>query len=163
MRRHLREEAQPLAIDREVARFLAAGRKPVAIKVERGGLQIVGVADDAQHSAASARDLAGFDRLAVPLGRLVGPDTKRHAMNRWMVAPSVAGSPRCSMIATLVGCTSRIITSSGVKVFRISLLLALSRGPKAASHGSQSGDFRNDDGDCPNRCRKARAKASGAS
>src|SRR5882757_1846848 len=54
MLRHLREEAQPLAIDREVACFLAAGRKPVAIKVERGGLQIVGVADDAQHRAASA-------------------------------------------------------------------------------------------------------------
>ena len=49
MLRHLRKQAQPLAIDREVARFLAAGRKPVAIKVERGGLQIVGVADDAQH------------------------------------------------------------------------------------------------------------------
>src|SRR6185295_14126069 len=41
--------------------------------------------------------------------------------------------------------------------------MALSRGQKAASHGSQSGDFRNDEGDCPNRCRKARAKASGAS
>ena len=38
MLRHLREEAQPLAINREVACFLAAGRKPVAIKVERGGL-----------------------------------------------------------------------------------------------------------------------------
>src|ERR1700733_12394176 len=48
MLRHLREEAQPLAIDREVACFLAAGWKPVAIKVERGGLQIVRVADDAQ-------------------------------------------------------------------------------------------------------------------
>src|SRR5689334_14480166 len=34
MLRYLREEAQPLAIDREVACFLAAGRKPVAIKVE---------------------------------------------------------------------------------------------------------------------------------
>src|SRR5262245_54636670 len=55
MLRSLREEAQPLAIDREVACFFAAGRKPVAIKVERGGLQIVGVADDAQHRAASAR------------------------------------------------------------------------------------------------------------
>src|SRR3954451_18772705 len=48
MLRHLREETQPLAIDREVACFLAAGRKPVAIKIERGGLQIVGVADAAQ-------------------------------------------------------------------------------------------------------------------
>src|SRR5450755_4341523 len=67
MLRHLREEAQPLAIDREVACFLTAGRKPVAIKVERGGLQIVGVADDAQHRAASAGDLAGFDLLAVRL------------------------------------------------------------------------------------------------
>src|SRR5476651_2785699 len=56
------KKAQPLAIDREVACFLAAGRKPVAIKVERGGLQIVGVADDAQHRAASARDLAALDR-----------------------------------------------------------------------------------------------------
>ena len=52
---------------------------------------------------------------------------------------------------------------SGVKVFCMSLLLALSRCPKATSHGSQSGDFRNDEGDCPNRCRKARAKASGES
>src|ERR1700724_4183187 len=74
MLRHLREEAQPLAIDREVACFLAAGRKPVAIKVERGGLQIVGVADDARHRAASARDLAGFDLLAVRLDRLGGAD-----------------------------------------------------------------------------------------
>jgi hypothetical protein len=61
------------------------------------------------------------------------------------------------MIATGVGGTSRIVTSSVVKVFCMSLLLALSRGPKAACHGSQSGDFRNDEGDCPNRCRKARA------
>ena len=172
MLRHLREEAQPLAIDREVACFLAAGRKPIAIKVERGGLQIVGVADDAQHRAASARDLAGFDLLAVRLDRLVGPDTKvhaiigrrsrtplgtpdiegrtclrmrpaalRHTMNRWMVAPSVPGSPRCSMIATGVGGTSRTVTSSVVKVFCMSLFLALSRGPKAASHGSQSGEL----------------------
>src|SRR5262244_2797269 len=85
MFRHLREEAQPLAIDREVACFLAAGRKPVAIKVERGGLQIVGVANDAQHRAASARNLAnlyfaGLDLLAVRLDRLVGPDTKVHAI-----------------------------------------------------------------------------------
>src|SRR5262245_10291538 len=76
MLRHLREEAQPLAIDREVACFLAAGRKPVAIKVERGGLQIVGVANDAQHCAASAGNLAnlylaGFDLLADRLDRLV--------------------------------------------------------------------------------------------
>src|SRR4029077_14469939 len=42
MLRHLREEAQPLAIDREVACFLAAGRKPVAIKVERGDFSKVG-------------------------------------------------------------------------------------------------------------------------
>src|ERR1700730_10590231 len=81
MLRPLREEAQPLAIDRKLACFLAAGRKPVAIKVERGGLQIVGVADDAQHRAASARDLAGFDLLAVRLDRLVGPDTKVHAIS----------------------------------------------------------------------------------
>src|SRR3979409_2740415 len=81
MLRHFRKEAQPLAIDREVACFLAAGRKPVAIKVERGGLQIVGVADDAQHRAASARDLAGFDLLAVRLDGLVGPDTKVHAIS----------------------------------------------------------------------------------
>src|SRR4051812_5685411 len=87
----------------------------------------------------------------------------RHAMKHWMVAGSVAGSPRCSMIATRVGGTSRIVTSLVVKIFCMSLLLALSRGPKAASHGSQSGDFRKDDDDCPNRCRKARAKASGAS
>ncbi len=36
-------------------------------------------------------------------------------------------------------------------------------GPKAWSHGSQSGDFRKLDGDCRNLCRKARAKASGVS
>src|SRR4029079_1081588 len=47
-------------------------------------------------------------------------------MNRWMVARSIAGSPRCSMIATGVGGTSRIVTSSVVKVFCMSLLLALS-------------------------------------
>jgi hypothetical protein len=47
MLRLLLEEAQLLAIDREVACFLAAGRKPVATKVECGGLQIVGVANDA--------------------------------------------------------------------------------------------------------------------
>ena len=43
------------------------------------------------------------------------------------------------------------------------LLLAELSGPKAASHGSQSGDFRKRDGDCANLCRKARAKASGVS
>ncbi len=77
---HLREEAQPLAIDREVACVLAAGRQPVAVKVKRSGLQIVGVADDAKHRAASARDLAGFDLLAVRLDRLVGSDTKVHTI-----------------------------------------------------------------------------------
>lgn len=80
MLRHLRKEAQPLAIDREVACFLAAGRKPVAIKIERGGLQIVGVADDAQHRAASAGDLAGFDLFAVRFDRPVGPDTEVRAV-----------------------------------------------------------------------------------
>jgi hypothetical protein len=79
MLRYLREEAQSLTIDREVACFLAAGREPIAIKVECGGLQFVGVADDAQRRAASARDLAGFDLLAVRLDRLVGPDTKVYA------------------------------------------------------------------------------------
>ena len=49
MLRYLREEAQSLAIDREIARFLAAGRKPVPIEVKCRGLQIVGVADDGQH------------------------------------------------------------------------------------------------------------------
>src|SRR5258707_3756468 len=73
MLRHLREEAQPLAIDREVACFLAAGRKPVAIKVERGGLQICGVADDAQHRAAAARELPRPELLAGRLSRLVLP------------------------------------------------------------------------------------------
>src|SRR3954471_1280406 len=80
MLRHLREEAQPLAIDREVAGFLAAGRKPVAIKVESGGLQIVGGAHDAQHRGASTRNLAGLDLLAVRLDRLIGPDTKVNAI-----------------------------------------------------------------------------------
>jgi hypothetical protein len=63
MLRHLREEAQPLAIDWEVrASSPLAGS--IAIKVERGGLQIVGAANDAQHRAT---DLAGFDLLAVRL------------------------------------------------------------------------------------------------
>jgi hypothetical protein len=35
---NLREEAQPQAINREVAWFLAVGRTPVAITVERGEL-----------------------------------------------------------------------------------------------------------------------------
>jgi hypothetical protein len=39
--RHFREEAQPLAIDREVTGVLATGRKLVAMEIERGGLQIV--------------------------------------------------------------------------------------------------------------------------
>jgi hypothetical protein len=52
MLRHLGEEAEPLAIDREVAGFLAAGRQPLAIEVERGGLQVVGVADNAQRRLA---------------------------------------------------------------------------------------------------------------
>jgi len=55
MLRHLREEAQPLAIDREVACFLPAGQKLAAIIAERGGLQIVGVANDTQHRTAFAR------------------------------------------------------------------------------------------------------------
>src|SRR4051794_16960822 len=80
MLRYLREEAQPLAIDRKVAGFFATGGKPVAIQVERGGLQIVGVADDPQHGAASARDLAGFDQLAISCDRLVGPDAKVDAV-----------------------------------------------------------------------------------
>ena len=71
---------QPLAIDREVACFLAAGRKPVAIEVERGGIQITGVANNAQYRAASARYLAGFDLIAVRLDRFIGPDTKIHAV-----------------------------------------------------------------------------------
>jgi hypothetical protein len=50
MLRHFREKAEPLAVDREVSRLFAARRKPVAIKVERGGVQIVRVADDAQPS-----------------------------------------------------------------------------------------------------------------
>src|SRR6185369_17501470 len=72
---------QSLAIDRKVAGLLAARRKPVAIKVERGGLQIVGVADDPQHRAASAGDLAGLDLFAVRLDRLVGPDTEVRAVS----------------------------------------------------------------------------------
>src|SRR3954463_15954249 len=84
----------------------------------------------------------------VKVGFVLGcrPAALRHAMNRRIVSPSVSGLPRCSPIATLVGCTSRIVTSSELKVFCMILLLALSRGPKAASHGSQSGDFRNEDG-----------------
>jgi hypothetical protein len=121
--------------------------------------------DTKVHAIIGRRRRRRSERQTLKVGLVLGcrPAAVRHAMNRWMVAPSVAGAPRCSMIATGVGGTSRIVTSSVVKVFCMSLLLALSRGPKAASHGSQSGDFRNDEGDCPNRCRKARAKASGAS
>ena len=80
----MEHRGDPATLGATIQRFIAwrraAGRKPVAIKVERGGLQIVGVANDAQHRAASARDLAGFDLLAVRLDRLVGPDTKVHAI-----------------------------------------------------------------------------------
>jgi len=69
-----------LAVDREVSRLFAARRQPIVIEVERRGLQIVGVADDAQHRAAPARDLAGFDLFAVRLNRPVGPDTQVHAI-----------------------------------------------------------------------------------
>ena len=72
MLRDFRKEAQPLAIDRKVARFLARGRKPVAIKIQRGRLEIVGVADDAQHGASSAGNLAGLDLLAIGFERTVG-------------------------------------------------------------------------------------------
>jgi hypothetical protein len=41
-----------------------------------------------------------------------------------------------------------MVTSSGVKVVGIILLLAELSGPKALSHGSQSGDFLKLDGDC---------------
>src|SRR4029078_12530011 len=78
--RHLGEEAQPLAIDREVAGSLAAGWKPVAIKEERGRLQIVGVADDAQHRAAPTGDLAGLDRFAVRRDRQVRADAEVDAV-----------------------------------------------------------------------------------
>jgi hypothetical protein len=45
MDRHFRNQGKPaLAIDREVPCFLAAGRKPLTIKVERDGLKIVGIA-----------------------------------------------------------------------------------------------------------------------
>ena len=58
MRRHLRNEGKPAsAIDGEVTCFLPAGRKPIAIKVECGGLQVVGVADDAQRPPGISPDL----------------------------------------------------------------------------------------------------------
>src|SRR3954462_2375696 len=80
MLRHLREETQALAIDRKVACFLATGWKPVTIKEERGGLQVVGVANDTQHRAAPARDLPGLDLLAIRLGQLVSPNTEVNAV-----------------------------------------------------------------------------------
>src|SRR6202051_4187174 len=80
MLRHLREEGEALTIERKVARLFSTSWEPVAIKVERGGLRIVGIADDTQHRAASAGNHAGFDLLAVRLDRLVGPDTKVHAI-----------------------------------------------------------------------------------
>jgi len=77
----LREEAQPLAKYREVACFLAAGRKPVAIKVEAAGSRL-SVLPQRRAAPRNVRQVfsTGFDLLAVPLDRLVGPDTKVHAI-----------------------------------------------------------------------------------
>src|SRR6476469_3699712 len=79
MLRHLREQVQPLAIDREVAYCLAAGLKPAAIEIERGRLQIVGVAYHTQHRAAPAGNPAEFDRLA-RRDRSIEPDAEVHAI-----------------------------------------------------------------------------------
>ena len=76
MLRDFREEGEASAIEGEVSRFLAAGRQPVAIEVERGRLQIVGVADDAQDCAASAGDRTGLDLLAVCLDCPISADTQ---------------------------------------------------------------------------------------
>lgn len=43
-----------------------------------------------------------------------GPVAFRQSMNRGSIAPIVTGSPRFPMIATGVGATSRIVTSSEV-------------------------------------------------
>jgi hypothetical protein len=54
------------------------------------------------------------DRQTLKVGLVLGcrPAALRQAMKRWSVAGSVAGSPQCSMIATLVAGTSRMVTSS---------------------------------------------------
>ena len=80
MLRYLREEAQALAVDREVARLLPAGGQPVAVEVEGGGFQIVGVAGDAQDSAAAAGDQAGFDVRVVGRDGVVGAGAQMHAV-----------------------------------------------------------------------------------
>ena len=69
-----------LAIDREVTRFLAAGRKPIPIKVECSGLQIVGIVNDAQNRAASAGDHPSLHHLVIDVDRPVGSHAQVHAV-----------------------------------------------------------------------------------
>ncbi|OWV79894.1 hypothetical protein ATY78_09120 [Rhizobium sp. R635] len=66
MLRHFREETEALAINREVACFFTAHWKPVAIKIERSRLQIVGGADDAQRST-------NLDVCTAPAGNVQRP------------------------------------------------------------------------------------------
>src|SRR5690242_6800634 len=72
--RNARERAS--AIDREVTGLLAAGGKPLAVKEECGGLEVVRVAWITQHRAASARDQAGLRLHGVRFDRMVGRDTQ---------------------------------------------------------------------------------------
>lgn len=74
--RHLREKREALAVERKIPYLLPAGRQPLAIQLERGRLQVVGVTDDAKHRAASARYHADLDRRAIHPDRLVGPDAE---------------------------------------------------------------------------------------
>lgn len=76
MLRHLGKEPQALAIEGEVAGFFAAGGEPVAVKIEGGGFEIVGVTHDMQDGAAPAGDQAGFDVRVVGRDRPVGADAQ---------------------------------------------------------------------------------------
>src|SRR5690606_30388365 len=87
------------------------------------------------------------------------PASLHQALKRSRVPPNVARSPRCSIRATGASATSRMVTSFSSNMICMALFLALSKGPKAQNHEDQSGNFRNDDGDCVSHCLKARAKA----
>ena len=63
MLRYRRGEAQALAADREVVRFLPAGGQPVAVEIEGGGFEIVGVAGDAQDGAAATGCVVNTQRV----------------------------------------------------------------------------------------------------
>lgn len=75
MLRHLGKEGNSLTIDWEVSGFLSAFRKPVAVEIESGGFQIVGIAHDPQHCASSARDRPGQDAPTIGLEDAIRFDT----------------------------------------------------------------------------------------